>query len=101
MPIENKDIRDALSNSYAGNPLSEDDQRILFWFSIMQLRSYGNELYQHSKGMLSDDELEVQRKLLEIPAIQIEAIQAIAIDTFTPRMQQEIRRLAERRKSAT
>ena len=98
MHIENKDIRDALSKSQFGRPLSADEQTILFWHSILQLRTYENELYQHSMGMISDDELEVQRKLLELPAIQIETVEAIAMDSFTPRMQQEIRRLVERRK---
>ena len=101
MHIENKDIRDAIGSAHAGKSLSEDEQSILFWFSILQLRSYENELYQHSKGMIGDDELEVQRKLLELPAMQIETVEAIAMDSFTPRIQQEIRRLVERRKRAT
>ena len=101
MHIENKGIRDALSNAQAGKPISAEEQNILFWHSILQLRTYENELYQHSKGMIDDDELEVQRKILEMTSTQIEAIEAIAMDSFTPRAQQEIRRLAERRKKAT
>ena len=100
MHIENKDIRDALSKAQFGKPLSTDEQTILFWHSILQLRTYENELYQHSMGMISDDALEVQRQLLESPSMQIETVEAIAMVSFTPIMQQEIRRLVERRNRA-
>lgn len=101
MHMENKDIRDALWKASTGKELSAEDQSILFWFSILQLRTYENELYQHSKGMIDDDQLEVQRKLLEMTAMQIETVEAISMDSFTPRMQHEIRRLVEKRKKAT
>ena len=100
MHIESKDIRDALSNAQTGKSLSADEKTILFWHTILQLRTYENELYQHSKGMIGDDELEVQRKILELTSTQIETVEAIAMDSFTLRAQQEIRRLVERRKEA-
>jgi hypothetical protein len=98
MLIENKQIRDAISKAQFGKPLDVDEQRILYWFTVLNLRTYDNELYQHSKGMIEDDELEVQRTLLEFPYMQIEAVEAIALHTFTPRVQRVIRELAQKRK---
>ena len=65
---------------------------------ILNLRAYENELYQHSKGMIEDEELEVQRALLDYPNMQIEAVEAILRHSFTPKIQQVIRALAEKKK---
>jgi len=100
MMILNKEIRDATAKAQFGKPLTVDEQRILFWYTILNLRNYENELYQHSKGMIENEELEVQRTFLELPYMQIEAVEAITLHTFTPRMQKVIRTLAEKRKGA-
>lgn len=101
MLIENKEIRDATAKAQFGKLLTVDEQRILYWFTVLNLRAYENELYQHSKGMIEDEELEVQRALLEFPYMQIEAVEAISLKTFTPKAQQVIRALAEKRKGTT
>lgn len=98
--ITNKELRDAVGKAQFGKPLTEDEQGILFWTTVMHLREYENELYQHSKGMIEDEELEVQRSLLEFPHMQIEAVEKMALHTFTPKTQQVIRELAQKRKVA-
>ena len=100
MMIQNREIRHATAKAQFGKPLTMDEQGILYWFTILNLRAYENELYQHSKGMIEDEELEVQRALLDYPYMQIEAVEAISLPTFTPKMRQVIRALAEKRKGA-
>jgi hypothetical protein len=100
MLITNKEIRNATAKTQFGKPLTVDEQGILFWFTVLNLRAYENELYQHSKGMIEDEELEVQRALLEFPYMQIEAIGAISLQSFTPKTQQVIHALAQKRKAA-
>jgi hypothetical protein len=97
MMIQNREIRHGMAKAQFGKPLTADEQGLLYWFTILTLRTYENELYQHSKGMIEDEELEVQRALLDSPAMQIEAVEAIALQYFTPKMQQVIRALAEKR----
>ena len=99
--IQNKEIRDAISKAQFGKPLTADEQRLLYWLSMANLRAYENELYQHSKGMIEDEELELQRKLLEYPYVQIETVEAISLHTFTPKTQELIRRLAKKRRTAS
>jgi len=96
----NKELRDAVGKAQSGKPLTEDEQGILFSTTVMHLREYENELYQHSKGMIEDDELEVQRSLLEFSYLQIEAVEKIALHTFTPQTQEVIRALAQKKKDA-
>jgi hypothetical protein len=102
MAMENKEFRDALANAFSRQPLTLDEQRILYWFTVSQLRAYDNELYQHSNGMIEDDELELQRKLLDSHVLQIEAVEALGahMNTFTPRTQQLIRELSEKRNTS-
>ncbi len=100
MIIANKELRDALLKWHLGNPLTGDERSILFWFSSIHLRTYENELYQHSKGMIEDAELEVQRILLENAGIEIEAIEAIALHSYTPEVQQVIREMAQKKRGA-
>jgi hypothetical protein len=100
MLIQNKEIRDATAKAQFGKPLTTDEQRILYWFTILNLRAYENELYQHSKGMIEVEELEVQRALLEYPYMQIEAVAEISLPTFTPKVQKVIRELVEKRRGA-
>ena len=99
--IANKEIRDAVSKAQFGKPLTTDEQRLLYWLSMANLRAYENELYQHSKGMIEDEELELQRKVLEYPYIQIEAVEAVSLHTFTPKTQELIRKLAKKRRLAS
>ena len=99
--IENKEIRDAISKAQFGKPLTAEEQRLLYWLSMANIRAYENELYQHSKGMIEDEELELQRKVLEYPYIQIEAVEAVSLHTFTPKTQELIRILAEKRRIAS
>ncbi len=101
MIIAIKELRDAMSKCYFGNPLTDDERGILFFSTAIYLRTYENELYQHSKGMIEDAELEVQRALLENPGMQIEDVEAIALHTYTPKVQQLIRELAQKKKGAT
>lgn len=98
--IENKEIRDAISKAQFGKPLTVEEQGLLYWISMANIRAYENELYQHSKGMIEDEELESQRKVLEYPYMQIEAIEAISLHTFTPKTQELIRTLAQKRKES-
>jgi hypothetical protein len=51
-------------------------------------------------GMIEDDELGVARALLDFPAMQFEAVEAIALHSLTPKMQQLVRELSEKRKGA-
>jgi hypothetical protein len=62
----NKELRDAVGKARFGKPLTEDEQGILFWMTVMHLREYENELYQHSQGMIEDDELEVQKNIVGV-----------------------------------
>jgi hypothetical protein len=100
MAIENKEFRDALANSFLRQPLTVDEQRILYWHTVYHLRAYDNDLYQHSKGMIEDDELELQRLMLDGRSMQIEAVEAIMHHNFTPKTQKLIRELSEKRKAA-
>ena len=93
----NKELRDAVGKARFGKPLTEDEQGILFWMTVMHLREYENELYQHSQGMIEDDELEVQKTLLEFSHMQIEAVEKIALHSFTPKTQEVIRALARKK----
>jgi len=100
MMVENQELRDTTKKATRGEGLTENEQGILFWFTTLNVRAYENELYQHSMGMIDSEELEVQRKLLGLPHMQIEAV-AMSLDTFTPAAQAEIRKLAEGRQRAT
>jgi hypothetical protein len=100
MLIQDREVRHATAKAHFGKPLSVDEQGILYWFTILYLRIYENELYQHSKGMIEDEELAVQRAFLDLPHMQIEAVEAISLHTFTPKIQQLIRELSEKRKAA-
>jgi hypothetical protein len=101
MVIENKELRDAITKGARGIELSENEDQILYWFTIVNIRAYENELYQHSKGMIDDEELEVQRSLLELPYMKIEAVVRGTLSVFTPRAQSELKVLVEKRKGAT
>jgi hypothetical protein len=101
MVIENKELRDAITKGSRGIELSEDEERILYWFKVVNIRVYENELYQHSIGMIDDEELEVQRSLLELPHMQIEEVVSRTLSVFTPRTQDELIVLAEKRRGAT
>jgi hypothetical protein len=100
MIVENTELRHAIAKAALGEPLTADETGVLFWVTIINLRAYENDLYQHSKGMIEDEELEVQRALLDHPYSLIEAVAAMPLDSFTPKMQQVIRELSEKRKAA-
>ena len=101
MMVENQELRVATKKATSGEALTENEQSILFWFTILNVRAYENELYQHSMGMIDNEELEVQRKLLGLPHMQIEAVAATSLDSLTPAAQAEIRKLAEGRRRTT
>ena len=101
MMIENQELRDATRKAASGEILTENERGILVWYTILHLRAYENELYQHSIGMIDNEELEVQRSILEAPHMQIETLSAMSLQAFTPAVQAEIHKLVEVRRGAT
>ena len=97
--LDNKELRDAVRKASSGQSVTEDERAILYWFTTIAVRNYENELYQHSQGMIDDSELEIQRGLLNLPHMQIEAVVALSGHVYTPEVQQELRSLIEKRKA--
>ena len=71
---------------------SDEEEALLRRFTVMTTRAYENELYLHSLGMVSDEELAVQRRLLTLPHMRLDRMRE---EMFTPAMQSEIRALRE------
>jgi len=99
MFVENRELRDAAAKSTAGESLNEEEQQLLNLFTTISVRSFENELYQHSMGMIGDDELEIRRKLLELPHINIELAHSNK-HLFTPKTQVELDKLLSARRDA-
>ena len=97
--LDNKELRDAVRKASSGQSITEDESSMLYWFTTIVVRNYENELYQHSQGMIDDSELEIQRSLLNLPHMQIEAVVARSVHVYTPEVQQELRSLIEKRKA--
>ena len=97
--LHNRELRDAVAKVAAGKGIDDNERNILYWFTTLQVRAFENDLYQHSQGMIDDHELEVQRNLLELPHMQIEAVLDISEHTYTPEVQHELRALREKRKA--
>ena len=100
MMFEYPSIRESTRKAVTGEELSEDERQDLYWFTVMQIRGYENELYQYEMGMVDADELDVQRKLLLLPHFQIERVAQVK-NLFTPRMQIELEKLITERSART
>ena len=97
--LHNRELRDAVAKSTAGHEVDDNERNILYWFTTLQVRAFENDLYQHSQGMIDDHELAVQRSILELPHMQIEAVLAMSEHTYTTQVQEELRALKEKRKA--
>lgn len=99
MLLEIPGLDDAVRKAHSGEEMSVKDKRLLRQFTVIVARHHENELYQHSVGMIDDDELEAQRKIMQFPHIRLEEIEN-SIELYTPRMREEMRRLLALRKAA-
>lgn len=97
--LDNKELRVAVMKASRGESITEDESAILYWFTTLAVRAYENELYQHSMGMIDDSQIEIQRGLLELPHMQIEAVVALSNDVYTPQVQAELQSIVEKRRA--
>ena len=91
-------LREAWMKTLRGEEVTTEDLQELFWFTMLQVRNYENELRQCELGMIDEDELRVQRQILLQPTIQIEEVAKFK-NSFTPRMQAELDKLIVDRKA--
>jgi hypothetical protein len=94
--LQHPELDDAISKVYAGQELSDKDERLLRHFSVLIARHHENELYQHSVGMVDDHEIKIQRKVMLLPHIQLGELKK-SIDMYSPLMQEEFLRLEQRK----
>ena len=99
--MENDKVRDAIRKASRGEALTEDETAIAFWFTVINIRAYENEIYQHSLGMIDDSELANQTAMLELPQMQLELVAELSLNTYTPRVQEDIRRILAKREAGT
>ena len=94
--LQHPELDDAVSRVYAGQELSSMDKRLLRHFSVIVARHHENELYQHSVGMVDDHEIEIQRKIMLLPHIQLGELKE-SIHLYSPLMQEEFLLLEQRK----
>ena len=95
--LDHPDLYAAVTKSHTGETLSNPDRLLLRQFTVILTRHHENELYQYSQGMIEEDEMESQRKVMLLPHILFHEIEKTA-SMYTPAMQKEIKLIARLRK---
>lgn len=97
--LDHPDLYEAVVKSWTSG-VSEKDSLLLRQFTVITARHHENELYQYSQGMIEEDEMESQRRVMLLPHIQLEEVERSA-HLYTPAMQEEIALLIARREAST
>ena len=61
MLLDLPELREAWGKKARGEDLSRTEVQALFWYTMLQVRNYENELRHCELGLIDQDELKVQR----------------------------------------
>jgi len=87
--LQYPELNDAVIKVHSGAELSEKEEGLLRQFTVIIARHHENELYQHSQGMVDDDEMDSQREIMLLPHIRLDEVMR-SIHLYSPRMREEI-----------
>ena len=93
--IENDALRLAVRKALTSQPLTEDEEMMLFFNTVSSIRHFESELYQHAMGMIEDEELELQRKLLRLPQMRLKEVASRSLHTFSADTQAEVLKILD------
>ena len=93
--LENEPLRTAVRKVINSQELTEDEEYLLYFNTVSAIRHFESELYQHSMGMIEDEELELQRNVLLLPQMRLKAVAAGSLHTYSESTQKEILKLID------